>query len=166
ATGALSDEEYLAQVERLMLRDADGRWWTIGARTGKWYVSQGGAWVEAEPPIPAPPPPPEPVAPPPQEAVEATWMGAQTEEPVAEEAIEEETAPAETAEEAPEAAEGLAKAEKPAEEGTVVGAGEEQALAAIEMPMAQVAEEAPQENLIPCPKCGQLVEAGARFCGY
>ena len=163
ASGALSDEEYLAQVERLMLRDADGRWWTIGARTGKWYVSQGGAWVEAEPPIPAPPPPPEPVAPPPQEAIEATWMGAQAEEPVAEKAVEEEATPAEVAEEAPE----IAEAEKPTEEGAVVEAEGEQALAPIEMPMAQeVAEEAPQENLIPCPKCGQLVEAGARFCGY
>jgi len=50
ATGLLSDEEFLAEVEKLSLQDAQGRWWMIGAKTGKWYVSREGEWVQQEPP--------------------------------------------------------------------------------------------------------------------
>jgi len=54
AGGLLSDEEFLAEVEKLTLQDEHGRWWMIGAKTGKWYVSQAGEWVQAEPPGAAP----------------------------------------------------------------------------------------------------------------
>ncbi len=165
ASGALSDEEYLAQVERLIIRDDEGRWWTIGARTGKWYVSQGGVWVEAEPPIPAPPPPPEPIVEPPsQEAVEAILVGAQEEAPAAEEAPSEEPR-GEAAEvaEAPAQAKEETPAIEVAEEGAPALAGP-----ALE---PSAAPEAPGEggaapDLIPCPACGRLIEAGSRFCGY
>lgn len=50
AAGLLSYKEFQAEVDRLTLQDSEGRWWTIGARTGKWYLSQEGEWVEAEPP--------------------------------------------------------------------------------------------------------------------
>jgi hypothetical protein len=50
AAGALSDEQYEAQVQRLMVQDAQGRWWTLGGATGQWYVHDGVAWVIAEPP--------------------------------------------------------------------------------------------------------------------
>jgi len=50
AAGLLSDEEFEAEVEKLTLQDAQRRWWTIGAKTSKWYVSRKGEWVEAEPP--------------------------------------------------------------------------------------------------------------------
>ncbi|MEN6480445.1 MAG: zinc-ribbon domain-containing protein, partial [Anaerolineales bacterium] len=49
-TGQLSEDAFLDQVSELTLRDAQGQWWMIGARTGKWYVSQGGNMVEATPP--------------------------------------------------------------------------------------------------------------------
>ena len=54
AGGLLSDEEFLADVEKLSLQDEQGRWWMIGAKTGKWYVSQEGEWVQQEPPRAAP----------------------------------------------------------------------------------------------------------------
>ena len=54
AVGLLSDEEFLADVEKLSLQDEQGRWWMIGAKTGKWYVSQEGEWVQQEPPRAAP----------------------------------------------------------------------------------------------------------------
>ena len=54
AGGLLSDEEFLAEVEKLSLQDSQGRWWMIGAKTGKWYVSREGEWVQAEPPRAAP----------------------------------------------------------------------------------------------------------------
>jgi len=54
ATGKLSDAEFQAEVEKLTPEDAQGRVWTIGAKTGKWYVSREGQWVLAEPPRAAP----------------------------------------------------------------------------------------------------------------
>jgi len=54
AAGLISDEEFQAELEKLSLQDEQGRWWMIGAKTGKWYVSQEGEWVEAEPPRAAP----------------------------------------------------------------------------------------------------------------
>jgi|GEM_PF-1514913 len=54
AGGLLGDEEFQAEVEKLSLQDEQGRWWMIGAKTGKWYVSQEGEWVQQEPPRAAP----------------------------------------------------------------------------------------------------------------
>ncbi len=79
AAGQINREQYDAALRDLMIQDAQGRYWTIGANTGKWYVNDGTQWVEAAPPQepnltavlpptpPAPPPaasvPPTPVAP-------------------------------------------------------------------------------------------------------
>lgn len=49
AAGRLSDAEFQAAVDDLSLQDEQGRWWAIGAESGKWYVSQAGEWVQAEP---------------------------------------------------------------------------------------------------------------------
>jgi len=54
AGGLLGDEEFLPELEKLSLQDSQGRWWMIGAKTGKWYVSREGEWVQAEPPRAAP----------------------------------------------------------------------------------------------------------------
>ena len=54
SVGLLSDEEFRAEVEKLSLQGEQGRWWMIGAKTGKWYVSQEGEWVQQEPPPPGP----------------------------------------------------------------------------------------------------------------
>jgi len=54
AAGFISNEEFQAEVEKLTLQDEQGRWWMIGAKTGKWYVSQEGEWVQQESPRAAP----------------------------------------------------------------------------------------------------------------
>lgn len=50
ASGLLSDEEFQAAVDKLTLQDSQGRWWMIGAKSGKWYLSQEGEWIQAERP--------------------------------------------------------------------------------------------------------------------
>ena len=50
ASGRLSEADFQAALEKLRLQDAQGRWWTIGAESGQWYVYQDGEWVRAEPP--------------------------------------------------------------------------------------------------------------------
>ena len=46
----ISEQEYKDQLRKLRLEDTDGRCWTIGARSGKWYVFDGKEWKEATPP--------------------------------------------------------------------------------------------------------------------
>ncbi len=46
----ISETEFRVQLKKLRLRDSQGKCWTIGARTGKWYVFDGKKWVEAKPP--------------------------------------------------------------------------------------------------------------------
>ena len=48
----------------LMVRDAQGRHWTLGAKDGKWYMHDGNAWVLATPPIATTPLPAAPFVPP------------------------------------------------------------------------------------------------------
>jgi LysM repeat protein len=49
--GDISEEKFREELEGLQLRDEQGRYWTIGAQTGKWYRFDGRTWVE-ETPIP------------------------------------------------------------------------------------------------------------------
>jgi LysM repeat protein len=49
--GEMSEEEFKDQLEGLQLKDEQGRYWTIGALTGKWYRYDGRRWVQ-ETPIP------------------------------------------------------------------------------------------------------------------
>jgi len=53
--GALSEADFKAQLENLMLQDEQGRWWMIGYETGRWYVHDGQQWIRAEPPGAEPP---------------------------------------------------------------------------------------------------------------
>lgn len=46
----ISEREYVDSLKRLRIKDEEGRFWMIGARTGKWYTSDGGEWTEARPP--------------------------------------------------------------------------------------------------------------------
>ena len=46
---ALSEADFKARLEELMLQDEQGRWWMIGYETGQWYVNDGQRWVQAEP---------------------------------------------------------------------------------------------------------------------
>ena len=55
--GALTEAEFRAQLEELMIEDEQGRWWIVGYETGQWYVHDGEKWVQQEPPRAAPGPP-------------------------------------------------------------------------------------------------------------
>ncbi len=46
----ISQREYKENLRKLRLKDPEGKCWTIGARTGKWYYFDGKRWVEAQPP--------------------------------------------------------------------------------------------------------------------
>ncbi len=48
-TGRLSQNEWEQQLKALLLQDAKGRYWTIGAQTGKWYYYDGTKWAEGTP---------------------------------------------------------------------------------------------------------------------
>lgn len=48
--GSLTETDFKAELEKLMVQDRQGRWWMIGYETGKWYVREDGVWVRAEPP--------------------------------------------------------------------------------------------------------------------
>ncbi len=72
SSGALTKEQFRAELQSLMLQDASGHYWALGADTGKWYVHDGTAWIPGDPSgaapepdvTPAPETPPSP--PPPQ----------------------------------------------------------------------------------------------------
>jgi hypothetical protein len=46
----ISEQEYKDRLRKLRLEDTDGKCWTIGARSGKWYYFDGKNWQEATPP--------------------------------------------------------------------------------------------------------------------
>lgn len=52
--GSLSEADFKAQHEELMIQDEEGRWWIIGYKTGEWYVHDGEQWVQQDPPGAAP----------------------------------------------------------------------------------------------------------------
>jgi len=49
-SGAISQEEFKAQLEGLKVQDSQGRYWMIGVQSGKWYFYDGSRWVRGEPP--------------------------------------------------------------------------------------------------------------------
>jgi tetratricopeptide (TPR) repeat protein/Tol biopolymer transport system component len=49
-TGAISGAEFEAEVKKLQFQDDTGRYWMIGAQSGKWYFYDGSQWVPGEPP--------------------------------------------------------------------------------------------------------------------
>jgi hypothetical protein len=46
----ISEIEFKKRLKDLRLKDQEGRFWTIGAQTGKWYCFEGGDWIESKPP--------------------------------------------------------------------------------------------------------------------
>ena len=57
--GAITETDFKAEIEKLKFEDHQGRWWMIGAQSGKWYTFDGARWLPGKPPIEAV----EPVAP-------------------------------------------------------------------------------------------------------
>ena len=55
-SGKLSDSTFEAEVGKLRMQDAQGRWWQIGVQTGEWYMHDGQKWNKAKPPLTATPP--------------------------------------------------------------------------------------------------------------
>ncbi|MBS1226540.1 MAG: hypothetical protein H6R32_474 [Candidatus Aminicenantes bacterium] len=46
----ISPKEFADSLKQLRIKDDEGRFWVIGARSGKWYAFENGAWLEAKPP--------------------------------------------------------------------------------------------------------------------
>jgi len=48
--GKISQREFIASLKKLRIRDEEGRFWMIGAQSGKWYFFDGHDWTQAKPP--------------------------------------------------------------------------------------------------------------------
>ena len=48
-SGALQPEEIKKELKKMMVVDEDGKYWMIGAKTGKWYFHDGTDWKERDP---------------------------------------------------------------------------------------------------------------------
>ncbi len=48
-TGRLTQEQFDEKLRELMIHDAQGRYWMLGADSGKWYYYDGAKWVQGEP---------------------------------------------------------------------------------------------------------------------
>ena len=52
AVGQIAEQEFKQELERLRFQDPHGRWWMIGAQSGRWYYYDGARWLLGEPPEP------------------------------------------------------------------------------------------------------------------
>jgi hypothetical protein len=48
--GDLSRQQFIDEMKKLRLKDAQGRYWMIGAQTGRWYYFDGRDWIASDPP--------------------------------------------------------------------------------------------------------------------
>jgi len=63
SAGALTSEQFRAEVAELRVQDSEGRYWTVDARSGGWLFYDGTMWVPSQPPgVVAPVPPLAPAA--------------------------------------------------------------------------------------------------------
>jgi hypothetical protein len=46
----ISPREFADSLKQLRIKDDEGRFWVIGAQSGKWYAFENGEWSEAKPP--------------------------------------------------------------------------------------------------------------------
>lgn len=46
----ISSQEFADSLKQLRIKDDEGRFWVIGAQSGKWYAFEDGEWIEAKPP--------------------------------------------------------------------------------------------------------------------
>lgn len=46
----ISQQEFADSLKKLRIKDDEGRFWVIGAQSGKWYAYENGDWIEAKPP--------------------------------------------------------------------------------------------------------------------
>jgi hypothetical protein len=45
--GEISRREYIESLKQMRFKDEEGRFWMIGAQTGKWYYFSGTGWVQS-----------------------------------------------------------------------------------------------------------------------
>jgi tetratricopeptide (TPR) repeat protein len=55
AVGQIQEEEFKRELEKLRFQDSQGRWWMLGAQSGRWYYYDGARWLLGDPPEPPPP---------------------------------------------------------------------------------------------------------------
>jgi hypothetical protein len=55
-SGQLTEADFKAKLQDLMVQDEQGAWWMIGQATGQWYRHDGTGWVRADPPAVKPRP--------------------------------------------------------------------------------------------------------------
>lgn len=48
--GEITREEFVAELQKLMTKDQEGRLWALGTISGRWHYYDGSKWVPAEPP--------------------------------------------------------------------------------------------------------------------
>jgi ribosomal protein L40E len=46
----ISQREFADSLKDLRVKDGEGRFWMIGAQSGKWYFYDGNEWIQAQPP--------------------------------------------------------------------------------------------------------------------
>ncbi len=46
----ITPQEFADSLRQLRIKDDDGRFWVIGAESGKWYAYENGEWLERRPP--------------------------------------------------------------------------------------------------------------------
>jgi hypothetical protein len=61
--GALTPDQFVAEVAKLRIQDDQGQYWTVDAATGGWLFYDGTRWVPARATSSAPPSPRPPAAP-------------------------------------------------------------------------------------------------------
>src|SRR3954451_11965480 len=52
AVGQITEQDFKHELEKLRFQDPHGRWWMIGAQSGRWYYYDGARWLLGEPPDP------------------------------------------------------------------------------------------------------------------
>lgn len=55
AVGQITEQEFKHELEKLRFQDPHGRWWMIGAQSGRWYYYDGARWLLGDPPDPGAP---------------------------------------------------------------------------------------------------------------
>jgi hypothetical protein len=62
-SGRISAAQFAQEIQKMMVQDAQGRYWVLSAETARWLVYDGQSWVEANPypaaPVPFTAPPAE-----------------------------------------------------------------------------------------------------------